>query len=334
VTLVPESPTVTFSRTPSDYIRLHYTSNVSNCRKDSHGYNLRQVSIAPLPDPFTLIDIADGEWLLAPAGSGTLTATVTCYSDTASAAGSVSASTSVVILPSAPTTVTVTGTATRVAPGSQFTITWSSTNANNCFTVGQGPAAPGQSWSGTLIGTSGSQVITIGPFVSGDLIYEVGCPNIDLSQPIAYARVVVTVGSPGIQFSGPGTVTLGDSFQYSWDVPAASSCSASGGGANGSPWSGALATTGTLTQTASVVGKFTYALSCIINGESRQSSLALMVSKSGSSGSGSDGSAPTGSGSSGGGALGAWELLLAGLMLLHLQVRARTTMARPRPYLN
>jgi probable HAF family extracellular repeat protein len=84
----------------------------------------------------------------------------------------------------------------------------------------------------------------------------------------------------------PGVVTLlssssepemGASFTLTWNVPSASSCSASGGGANGSQWTGPLAINGTAMQTASVAGTFIYTLTCIVSGESLQSSVALTV---------------------------------------------------------
>jgi hypothetical protein len=57
-------------------------------------------------------------------------------------------------------------------------------------------------------------------------------------------------------------IIVGGSFTLTWSSLGATGCTASGGGANGSPWSGTLAPSGTTTQTATETGSFTYILTC------------------------------------------------------------------------
>jgi hypothetical protein len=57
-------------------------------------------------------------------------------------------------------------------------------------------------------------------------------------------------------------VTVGTSFTLTWSAPGAAECTASGGGANGSPWTGSIPVSGSVNQTATLTGTFTYTLNC------------------------------------------------------------------------
>jgi len=108
----------------------------------------------------------------------------------------------------------------------------------------------------------------------------------------------------------PASVTVGQQFTLQWGSYYTTGCTASGGGGNGSPWSGMVPIFGTATQTASTTGSFVYVITCA-NGTApvkAQATLAVMSS----SGSGAGGS--TSGGGGGGGALD-W-LALASLMSL------------------
>jgi hypothetical protein len=230
----------------------------------------------------------------------------------------------VTVLPPPAPEATIVASPSSVAEGGHFTISWSSSNAIVCSGTG-GALETNIQWQG-ILGDAGSRVIDLGTTPIGDYLYSVSCPSIDTSQAPVTADVLVTVGSPGISLLGTNTsVVKGSSFTLNWDVHVASSCIAGGGGANGTPWSGALATTGSVTQAATVAGKFTYTLTCTVNGVSRQANYVLTVTGSAS------GSPSGGSSSGGGGALGAWELLLFALLFMH--VCARTNVVS-RTYLN
>ena len=61
----------------------------------------------------------------------------------------------------------------------------------------------------------------------------------------------------------PASATVGQSLTVKWSSTGTTSCTASGGGANGSAWSGSVATSGSVAQTATTVGQFTYTVACV-----------------------------------------------------------------------
>jgi len=114
----------------------------------------------------------------------------------------------------------------------------------------------------------------------------------------------------------PASVTVGQQFTLQWGSYYTTGCTASGGGGNGSPWSGMVPIFGTATQTASTTGSFVYVITCA-NGTApvkAQASLAVM-SSSGSSGGGST--------SGGGGGALDWLALASLLSLAADGVRRR-----------
>jgi acetyl esterase/lipase len=121
-------------------------------------------------------------------------------------------------------------------------------------------------------------------------------------------------------------VTTGNSFTLTWSSVGATTCMASGGGADGSSWSGALAAAGTATQTATVPGTFTYTVVCSAgNASTPPQQVAIKVSAASSSSS-------SGSGGGGGGGIGWLELdSLAALLGLGRLRRARIRMGLAPP---
>ena len=105
------------------------------------------------------------------------------------------------------------------------------------------------------------------------------------------------------------------------------SVSTAGGGANGTPWSGSLSTSGTLTQTSTTNGTFTYELDCGAGNQMISKQLAITVSAA--SGSGSGGGSG-GGGHGGGGAIGVLELaLLAALRGMRFSAPGRVGRRSP-----
>jgi hypothetical protein len=129
--------------------------------------------------------------------------------------------------------------------------------------------------------------------------------------------VQLNVVAPAVTLSAtPNPIARGQSLTLSWNSIAASQCQASGGGASGTLWSGALTSEGTLTQTVSSDGTFTYAITCLgTNGLRVRGAVAVTVTQ------------PSGGG--GGGAIDTTQLLaLLGATLRVLYQRRRTLRRR------
>lgn len=125
-------------------------------------------------------------------------------------------------------------------------------------------------------------------------------------------QVVVADSSTAASLTvSPTSVSVGQSYTLTWSSPGAAGCNASGGGGNGTPWSGILPSSGNATQTATTVGSFNYTVTCATGGAPVQAFANLTVTAASSGGSGGGGG---GAGKSGGGALDWLELV--GLLLL------------------
>jgi len=92
------------------------------------------------------------------------------------------------------------------------------------------------------------------------------------------------------------SLTTGAAFTISWSAPGATQCTASGGGANGVPWTGSLEASGSVTQTATTAGSFDYSLTCGINNDEVTQNVTIKVTAAATPGAG------------GGGTLGLLEL--------------------------
>jgi hypothetical protein len=145
-----------------------------------------------------------------------------------------------------------------------------------------------------------SEVAAAGQFTFGLTCYSIdpATAPVTLSTPLAIGTLSVALSSNVTK------LTTGGAFTISWSAPGATQCAASGGGANGVPWTGALDSSGTLTQTATTAGSFDYSLTCGINNDEVTQDLTIQVTAP----------AAAASGGGGGGALGLLELAaLAGL---------------------
>jgi hypothetical protein len=298
--------TVAFSDSPADYVSLSWNSNLSSCSLNaSPGIPLANVSLLP----FGSLPLPQGMATLAPPHSGSYQLSMTCI-PAALNPSVTSAPTTLTVLPPAPPTATISFNPSTVVAGQSFTVSWSSTNAAGCSQTG---GIPGGEWGAAMVGPVGSdnEVAQAGQFSFG-----LTCQSIDSGTgPVATQASLDIVALTAKLTSSASSVTTGSPFTLTWSSTGATGCTASGGGANGSMWTGSLQPSGSVTQTASVAGTFTYTLVCSAgNLSTTPQQVTVQVSNASGTGGGSGGG---GGGGSGGGALDWLELgALAALLAL------------------
>jgi hypothetical protein len=175
------------------------------------------------------------------------------------------------------------------------------------FTLGVSTALP----AGATIDSS-TGVLTFVPTAEGVYVFGlVVSDSLGRSAPITLTVTVTpALVTPTASVTvSPDQVTTGQSVAISWTSTNASVCFASGGGADGSPWSGTIATSGSVSQTASVVGSYVYTVACNGPGGSTGEVGASVVVSVPSAGGG------TGGKSGGGGGSGVFDLTLLVLLL-------------------
>jgi len=147
-----------------------------------------------------------------------------------------------------------------------------------------------------------------GPLGGGTYTFTMTCQSIDSMLPATVVHQSLTVQPLSATLNSTATsVTTGQSFTLTWSSDA-SECTATGGGADGTQWTGTLPPSGSLTQTASAPGTFDYRLICVLGNQQGYATDVTIKVTAATSSSG-------GGGGGGGGALEALELLaLAGLL--------------------
>ncbi len=304
--------TVTFSNSPADYVTVSWNSNMSTC--------IPNVLVA-LTDPLRIPYQAQASGTFGPAASGAFPISVTCALPGNNPTRVTSTPITLNVLPPPAPTETFSISPTSVAQGQSFTVSWSSTNSTYCEGTGGIPNIGWNSNGAFALGPSGTFTYTPGgPGQVGQFTFGITCESIDSSavSPTSTQAQLTVQALTSTLTASASNITIGNSFTLTWSSSGATGCTASGGGANGSPWSGPIAASGTITQTASESGSFTYTLTCTGDGYSATpQQVTINVSASSSSGSGS-GSGSGSSGKSGGGGSISWiELvLLAGLSAL------------------
>ena len=302
--------TVTFSDSPADYVTLTYNSNLTTCAFISN-----PAIAATDSGVLSVIGGAQVVLALAPGESGTYQLGLKCDGvDASGAALSVYATplTLTVLPPAAPTAALSISPGNTVVVAEPFTLSWTSTNAQNCTQTG---TLPGFNQWGGVQPPSGQ----VNAYTASAGTYTVGvtCQSIDANTAPTSQQLTVTVVdlTAALTASAP-SVSEGSSFTLGWSSTGASGCTASGGGANGMPWSGSLATSGTVTQSATTAGTFTYAITCQRNNE-ETAPQQVTVTVMSSGGASSSGGSSSGGGHGGGGAVGLLELaVLAGMRCL------------------
>jgi hypothetical protein len=308
--------TVTYSNSPADYVTLSWNSNMSSCLINSDASVFFAAS-----DPLRIPYQAQGMATAGPSGPGTFAISVTCALPGNNPTHVTSTPIMLTVLPPPAPTETISITPSTVVEGQSFTVSWSSTNSSYCAGAGGIPLT-GWDTNGTFeFPPAGSYMYTPGgPTQLGHFTFTLTCESISantVAPTSAQAQLTVTT-SPNDVVTGSlqtsaSNVTVGGSFTLIWSSSNATDCTASGGGANGTPWSGSIGPSGSQTQTASAVGTFNYTLVCG-NGTTSSSPQSVTVVVAQQSG-GSSGGNTTGSGSHGGGSFGGVELVLLSTLL-------------------
>jgi len=295
--------TVTYSNSPADFVSLSWNSNMSTC--------IPNVEVA-LTDPLDIPYQAESSGTFAPTSSGTLPISVTCALPGNNPTLATSTPITLTVLPPPAPTEMLSISPNPVIEGNTFTISWSSTNSTYCEGTGDFPGA-GWNTNGTFALSSPGVFTYVpgGPSQLGQFTFGITCESIDpssVSPTSMQAQLTVQALTSTLQTSA-SNVTVGNSFTLTWSSLGAIGCTASGGGANGSPWSGTLAPSGATTQAATETGTFTYILTCDApydGATATPQQVVINVSASSSSSSGGSSSGQSG----GGGAIRPIELLL------------------------
>ncbi len=303
--------TVTYSDSPADYVTLNWNSNMSSCLFDSD-----QNLVFAASDPLRIAFQAQGVATAGPSAPGTYTVSVTCALPGDNPTFVSSTPITLTVLPPPAPTETLQISPSTVAAGQPFTVTWTSMNTNFCSGAGGIPMT-GWDTGGGFRPPAGTFAYTPNaPSQLGTFTFTLTCeslaPQVVGPTSVQAQLTVVSAGTPltaSLQVDQK-SVSAGSTFILTWTSTGASDCTASGGGANGMSWSGSIGTSGTLSQTASVAGSFTYTIVCNNGAQSTiPQSVTVVVWQQSSSGTSTTG------GSRGGGALGGVELVLLSALL-------------------
>ncbi|GJJ04527.1 hypothetical protein RugamoR64_50650 [Duganella rhizosphaerae] len=156
--------------------------------------------------------------------------------------------------------VSISATPTATTVGQVITLSWGVSNpsATGCTASG--------AWSGAL-DNSGSQTVTAGAV--GTAFYTVTCSGVSKTTSVV---VSTPPPSPTVNLTlAPASITTAQTSTLSWSSANASSCTASGA------WSGARATSGSISVVPNAAGNFVYTLSCSGDGGNVNASAALSV---------------------------------------------------------
>ncbi len=192
---------------------------------------------------------------------GTFTYTVNCVQGPISAQASVT----VTIENDAPY-ATLSVSSNSIAVGQTLTVTYKS-NMSNCLLLlnpfGMEPS--GLSLLNRTGGDSDGTQMYSGNGV-GEVQFTYFCDGANGNSPVINATPQTVTVQQGItvSVSAPANAVAGTPFTLSWQTVGATSCSASGGGADGTSWSGNVSLpSGQKNITPTVTGNFTYVLTCI-----------------------------------------------------------------------
>jgi uncharacterized membrane protein YgcG len=236
-------------------------------------------------------------------GLGTYTYTLTCTSGPITVQKDVT----IDITSNAPYAL-LTASESTIAIGEEVVITWKS-NGDYC----NNPPTGAPNTNPFLISAmEGSQAVR--PTQAGTLSFGYICSAVGTGMMIRTVDVNVVSPPVPILIIDKFSVRTGETFKLSWiSQNTTTSCTASGGGADGSQWTGSVGTDGEKQITASVVGTFTYTIDCIgllprLTGRQQTTVTVSAAPPSGGGGGGSGGGGSSGGGG-GGGTLGIYTLL-------------------------
>lgn len=294
--------TVTLSDSPSDYLRLGWISNMTSCAVQSQP-NMPSAPPPPPPSPRLFGELQPQDsYVLAPTTPGTYVFALTCTSALSANTVAVSAPVTVTILPPPPPTATLSVTPSTVGIEQQFSVNWSSTNSLACAASGGESLGISPDWGGVVAGSANATAESV-----GQATLDVSCQSIDPTQGAASAQATVTVMPPAASLAASSTALVqNDQLILTWSSDYATGCTAGGGGADGSRWTGALPKSGSVTQTMTLTGTWVYNIECVAGASRADAQVTVTVSAAKTSGAGS------GSSGGGGGAIGTLELALLG----------------------
>jgi hypothetical protein len=159
------------------------------------------------------------------------------------------------------------------------------------------------------ISVSSTGALTGSPTAMGE--YTFGFQVTDAAGKSGVVNFDVMVGSDAAANATinatPTSATIGQSIKLVWNSYFTSGCVASGGGADGSSWTGALPVFGSTTITATQAGSYDYKVDCYDSAASPLHSQVTVAVQNATSG----GGGPSSGGSGGGGALGLEIVVLA-----------------------
>lgn len=244
--------TVTCSNSPADYVSLSWNSNLSSC--------IPSVEIA-MTDLLDIPYQAQDSGTFAPTASGAIPIAVTCALPGNNPTRVTSTPITLNVLPPPAPTEKLSISPNPDIEGNTFTVSWSSTNSTYCEGTGDFPGAGWNTNGAFALPPSGVfSYVPGGPSQLGPFTFGITCESIDpsaVSPTSAQAQLTVQALTSTLKAS-TSNIVVGDSFSLTWSSSDATGCTASGGSANGNPWSGTLAPSGTTTQTATETGSFTY----------------------------------------------------------------------------
>lgn len=157
--------------------------------------------------------------------------------------------------------ITFSSSVASVEVNTDFTLTWSTTNATACIASGD--------WSDS-IGTSGTK--TFSESASGSKTYTITCSGDGGSDSDSETVVVTDPAAPTATITtNVASVIVNSSFTLTWSSTNATACSASG------DWSDSIGTSGSQSITETETGAKTYTITCTGNGGSASDSASVTV---------------------------------------------------------
>lgn len=206
----------------------------------------------------------NGDIFLNPAALGTYTYTVNCVQGSISAQGSVT-----VTVENNPPYATLSVSSSLVAVGQTVSVTYKSNMAgcildqNLVGTQNQGVYEV----SRTGGGSDGTNTYVANNVGASQFTFVCYGESNDGPPAVSATPLTVTVQQAAAltaTISAPANAVTGTPFTVSWQTGGATSCNASGGGADGTTWSGSVTLpSGQITVTPTVAGSFTYTLMCV-----------------------------------------------------------------------
>jgi lysyl endopeptidase len=277
-------------------------------------------------DGWSGTQIAGGNGFLSffPAALGTYTYTVNCVQGPVS----VRASVTVTVENNAPY-ATLSVSSNAIVTGQTMTVSYKS-NMAGCI-LGQGAVGtqPQGVFEVSRVGgeSEGTNTYTGGNVGASQFTFV--CDGESNTGPPAVSATPLTVTvqqAMTASISAPASVVTGTPFTVSWQTVGATSCTASGGGADGNSWSGSVTLpSGQKSVTPTATGNFKYTLMCVgqIPSDTMTVSSTVNVTASSPPSGGSGGGSTGGGGGGGGGALDGLALGILALMKLLGSYRSR-----------